>query len=200
VERLKIIDSCGNTLMVLANGTRLPGAAFSRREYPQSFVGRGRCAGILFYNEEGDEVGGLLFEGRRQDSLGRAFGHFSFDQWKQSQVVAMQYQDNGSTRSAGVRIWDRPTNAPLEDQFALAQQWLTMPSGPARDSVDRERLRARKRVEGKQRVFIGSQDRVAKVELCDAEGRLRARLFVDSLGTSRLEFLDGNGKVTSTYP
>ena len=39
-------------------------------------------------------------------------GHLSFDQWKQNQVVALQYSDDGRSRYAGLNVWDRPTDAP----------------------------------------------------------------------------------------
>lgn len=200
VERLNIVDSTGRLALVLANGAQLPGAVFKGKEYPPSFVGRGKSAGMLFFNEEGDEVGGLIYEGARRDSSYRAFGHLSFDQWEQNQVVAMQYTDNGASRSAGVRVWDRPTDAPLERQFALAEQMQSMPRGAARDSVNAERLRVRARVAGTPRMFIGSEDRVAKVEMRDAAGRVRLRMLVDSTGTGRLVFLDSAGRVTAVYP
>src|SRR5258708_8243155 len=82
VERINIVDSTGRLALVLSNGARLPGAAFAGKEYPQSFVGRGKSAGMLFFNELGDEVGGLIYEGAKQDSTYRAFGHLSFDQWQ----------------------------------------------------------------------------------------------------------------------
>ena len=200
VERLNIVDSTGHLALVLSNGARLPGGTFAGKEYPQSFVGRGKSAGMIFFNEVGDEVGGLIYEGERRDSTYRAFGHFSFDQWQQNQVVAVQYQDNGATRSAGVQVWDRPTDAPLERQFALAEQLRGMPAGPARDSVNQERLRVRARVEGTPRMFVGSEDRVAKVELRDMAGRVRLRLLVDSTGAGRLIFLDSTGRRTASYP
>lgn len=200
VERLNVVDSTGRLALVLSNGARLPGGTFGGKEYPQSFVGRGKSAGMIFFNEVGDEVGGLIYEGGRRDSTYRAFGHLSFDQWQQNQVVAVQYQDNGATRSAGVRVWDRPTNAPLERQFMLAEQLRGMPAGPARDSVNQERLRVRARVEGTPRMFVGSEDRVAKVELRDMAGRVRLRLLVDSAGAGRLIFLDSTGRRTASYP
>jgi hypothetical protein len=200
VERLNIVDSTGRLALVLSNGARLPGGTFAGKEYPQSFVGRGKSAGMIFFSEVGDEVGGLIYEGERRDSTYRAFGHLSFDQWQQNQVVAVQYQDNGATRSAGVRVWDRPTDAPLERQFALAEQLRGMPAGPARDSVNQERLRVRARVEGTPRMFVGSEDRVAKVELRDMAGRVRLRLLVDSAGAGRLIFLDSTGRRTASYP
>lgn len=200
IERLNIVDSTGRLALVLANGARLPGAVFEGRAYPQSFVGRGTSAGMIFFNQQGDEVGGLVYEGERRDSSYRAFGHLSFDQWKQNQVVAVQYQDNGQSRSAGVRVWDRPTEHSLEEQFRLALQLRTMPPGAARDSVDRDRLRVRTAVQGTPRMFLGSEDRVAKLELRDAAGRVRLRLQVDSSGAGRIAFLDSVGRVTSVYP
>lgn len=199
LERLNIVDSTGRLALVLANGARLPGAVFAGKEYPQSFVGRGKSAGMIFFNEVGDEVGGLIYEGNRRDSTYRAFGHLSFDQWQQNQVVAVQYQDNGRSRSAGLRVWDRPLE-PLERQFQLAEQMRAMPAGAARDSVNRERLAVRAKVEGTPRLFLGSEDRVAKVELRDTAGRVRLRLLVDSTGAGRLVFLDSAGRQTATYP
>ncbi|MEW5918419.1 MAG: hypothetical protein AB1762_18605 [Gemmatimonadota bacterium] len=200
VERINIVDANGRLALVLSNGQRLPGARFSDREYPQSFVGRGRSAGLLFYNEGGDEVGGLIYEGAATDSTYRAFGHLSFDQWQQNQVVAVQYQDNGRLRSAGVRVWDRPVGEPLEQQFALAAQVTNAPAGPVRDSLERQRLLARNRVQGTARLFLGSEDRMAKLELRDTQGRVRVRLAVDSLGVARLAFLDARGSVVAAYP
>lgn len=200
VERLNIVDSTGALALVLSNGARLPGATFGGREYPQSFVGRGRSAGMIFFNEVGDEVGGLIYEGAPRDSLYRAFGHLSFDQWKQNQVVAVQYQDNGETRSAGLRVWDRPTDAPLEHQFDLARRMLEAPAGAIRDSLNQERLLVRERVQGTPRLFLGSDNRTAGLELRDADGRVRVRLFVDSAGTAQLVFLDRAGRVTAVYP
>src|SRR6266849_1706149 len=200
VERLNIVDAVGHVLLVLSNGARLPGASFAGKEYPQSFVGRGKSAGMIFLNEAGDEVGGLIYEGERRDSTYRAFGHLSFDQWKQNQVVAVQYQDNGATRSAGLQVWDRPTDVPSELQFALAERMLATAPGPVRDSLNRERLRVRARIEGTPRLFVGSEDRVAKVELRDLAGRVRLRLLVDSSGVGRLVFLDSTGNQPTIFP
>lgn len=200
VERLNIVDSTGALALVLANGARLPGGTFGGKEYPQGFSGRGRSAGMIFFNEVGDEVGGLIYEGGPRDSLYRAFGHLSFDQWKQNQVVAVQYADNGRSRSAGVRVWDRPTDAPLEQQYALAERMLATPPGPLRDSLNRERLRARDRVAGTARLFLGSRNRVALLELRDARGRVRLQLAVDSAGTAQLVVLDTLGRRTASFP
>lgn len=198
-ERLEIVDSAGRPVLILANGPRLPGARFHGKEYPQSFVDRGRAAGMIFYNSNGDEVGGLIYDGAPRDS-GRysALGHLSFDQWQQTQVLALTYSDDGRSRFAGLRVWDRP-NEPLEQQFAAAEKMVSA-TGAARDSLRQIVNAARARVAGTQRIFVGSQDKNASVELRDPRGRVRARLGVDSLGNPRLTFLDSTGAVKAQYP
>ena len=87
---------------------------------------RPHVSGMIFYNEEGDEVGGLIYNGIPRDYNGiprdsgySAVGHLSFDQWKQNQVVALQYIDNGRTRRSGLRVWDRPTDVSVARQLDL---------------------------------------------------------------------------------
>jgi len=53
---------------------------------------------------------------------------------------------------------------------------------------------------GSHRVFLGSRNRTAALELEDTRGRPRIRLSVDSLDVPRLDFLDGDGAVVATFP
>jgi hypothetical protein len=198
VERLNIVDSTGQPVLIIANGRRLPGAMFHGKEYPPSFVDRGRTAGMLFYNEVGDEVGGLVYHGISRDSGFSALGHLSFDQWQQSQVLALTYSDDGKARMAGLRVWDRPS-VPLEEQFLAAERFMAA-TGRARDSLRDVMNEARKRVAGTQRVFVGSQDQSASIELRDPAGNVRVKLVVDSLGVAQLQFLNERGGVTAVYP
>ena len=198
-ERLNIVDASGRPVLVLANGHRLPGAVIDGKEYPQAWVGRGRSAGMLFYNERGDEVGGLIYEAARNDSGYAAVGHLSFDQWRQNQVLALQYIDDGRSRQAGLNVWDRPTDISIADQFSTADRMLHA-TGRQHDSLDRELTSIRARVGGVRRLFLGSQDRTAQLQLRDTHGRVRARLVVDSADVARLEFIDERGKVIAAYP
>ena len=153
---------------------------------------------MLFFNEAGDEVGGLIYKGGpgAPTDSNRAFGHLSLDQWKSNQVVVLQYLDNGTNRSAGLRIWDRPTGERAALLPVLERQMNASPRGPVRDSLIREYVR----LEGSLRAFIGSANRVAALELGDVNGRVRIRLSVDTAGTARLAFLDTLGRVTAAYP
>jgi hypothetical protein len=54
---------------------------------------------------------------------------------------------------------------------------------------------------GAPRLFVGrDKQRAATLDLKDQYGRSRLRLVVDSLGESRIEFLDDSGRVVTRLP
>lgn len=64
--------------------------------------------GIIFFNEEGTEAGGLIFSGET-DSINdnyEAYGHLSFDQYNQNQVLYLQYSDENGTKKTGLYVDD----------------------------------------------------------------------------------------------
>lgn len=90
-ERLNIIGTNGKPVLVLANRRLIPGPSMNGKDYPRSLAdGRELLSGMIFFNEQGDEVGGLIYNGITKASGYSALGHLSFDQWKQNQVVALQ--------------------------------------------------------------------------------------------------------------
>jgi hypothetical protein len=200
VRRLNVLNESGLPALVLAGQGGLPGPTFEGKEYPQELSGgRTGSAGMIFFNERGDEVGGLIFSGDlREDGYG-AGGHFSFDQFRQDQVVAIQYGDNGTSRRSGLNVWDRTTQVSIADILELANARLTA-TGAAKDSLDAALKALAEQDLGTHRVFIGSQDRSAMLQLKDTDGRVRIRMSVDSLNVARLEFLDEAGAVIETFP
>src|SRR5215470_3396598 len=87
VERINIVDKDGRNRMVISNDSRMPGPMI-RGELLAPNSGR---TGVLFYNEEGTENGGLIFSGRKVDGKVRAVGSLTFDQYEQDQTIALQY-------------------------------------------------------------------------------------------------------------
>ncbi|MAG70606.1 MAG: hypothetical protein QF463_02830 [Vicinamibacterales bacterium] len=201
-ERVNIVGTNGQPVLALSNRPRLPGPTMNGTEYPAAVAdGRDLVSGMIFFNEEGDEVGGLIFNGFPRDDGGHAaIAHLSFDQWKQNQVLALQCNDNGRTRGAGLNVWDRPTDVGMSGQLERNLRMLSA-SDEERAALRDEAAAARERGEyGVQRLFVGSRDQAAQVQLHDTAGRLRAQLYVDANDVPRLEFLDESGTVVAAYP
>lgn len=74
---------------------------------PFGYAG-GTRPGMIFFNDEGTENGGLTFTGGR-DAQGRyrASSSWSFDQFDQDQILTLQYIDNNGQRRTGFTVADR---------------------------------------------------------------------------------------------
>src|SRR3546814_18078563 len=97
--------------MIVSNTSRAPGIIMHGKERPHPSGNRG--AGIIFYNNEGSENGGLTFSGRTgPDGKVSGGGHLSFDQYEQAQVIQLTQSDYDGRRGAGVIVNERPGTPP----------------------------------------------------------------------------------------
>jgi hypothetical protein len=197
VERINIIAPNGQPRLVISNAERAPDVVMNGKTYHRSGSNE---AGMIFYNEEGNENGGMGFSGRTRDGHTSASGSFMFDQYGQDQTVGLTYDEQDGRRAAGLRVWDRP-DQPVTVLADMVEPIKLMPDGPektrrmtaVRDTVMKLGLA------GAQRVFVGKQrDKTATVVLADGNARPRLRLVVDSAGAARIEFLDDAGKIVRT--
>lgn len=198
-ERINIVEADGRPALVLANTERLPGPMLAGRELSKELsAGRLGSAGMIFIDAQGNEVGGLVYGARvKGDGSFSAESGFTFDQHNQDQVVGFEYEDNGSRRSYGVSVWDRPTKVSIAEMLEAARGAADR---EARHRRFAELLKQRGDTSGARRVFLGSQDRTAALRLADVAGRERVRLYVDNANSPRMEFLDESGKVVYAIP
>jgi hypothetical protein len=194
VERINIVEKDGSLRLVISNNQRSPGPI--QRGKPFGYPG-GTRAGLIFYNEEGTENGGLIFSGKRENGQVSAVGSLTFDQYEQDQTIALQYVDDSGARRAGLTIQDWPADI---SAMEFAQKWKAMgqlPAGPTK-TKERESLQ---RYRPKIRMYAGrGVDGASLLVLADAEGRIRLKLVVGRLGEAHIEFLDEKGQVTNRYP
>jgi len=200
VERINVVEPDGKLRMVISNRPRSIGPIYKGK--PFGYAGGSR-PGIIFFNDEGTENGGLTFEGKRQpDGTFRAQSGFSFDQFNQDQVLYFQYNDNNGRRNMGLTIADR-ADVDIYDLVAERDSInKSIPEGPARTAALQNWAQPRNGTPlFAPRVYVGRDiTKSAVVNLSDRNGKPRIRLTVDSLGTPSLEFLDAAGNVTSRLP
>ena len=154
---------------------------------------------MLFFNEEGDEVGGLTFTGREVNGSRRANAGLMFDQFKQDQTIGISYSESDGRRSAGFQVWDRPDTklSELIDKLNAANK--------IEDRAERDKAIAEIRAEAPAvaaPAVRGEERRTVRRPLRsrDAAGKPRLTLTVDAAGNPRIEFLDEAGKVVSRLP
>jgi hypothetical protein len=199
VERINIVEPDGKLRMVISNRPRSIGPIY--KGMPFGYPG-GTRPGIIFFNDEGTENGGLTFSGRRrEDGTYSSSVGMSFDQFNQDETLTLRYTDENGRKASAITIADRDTR----DIYDLIMQ---------RDSINKmtdstARAAALQRLFGPRdgvplaatRVYLGrDRSRAAVLNLYDPSGKARLRLKVDSLGAASLEFLDEQGVVTARMP
>lgn len=199
VERINIVEPDGKLRMVISNRPRSIGPIYQGK--PFGYPG-GTRPGIIFFNDEGTENGGLTFTGRvREDGSYASSVGMSFDQFNQDETLTLRYTDENGRKTTGITIAERDHR----NIYDLIMQ---------RDSINRiadsaTRVAALQRLMGPRngvplratRAYLGrDQNKAAVLSLFDPTGRPRLRLRVDSLGNATLEFLDASGAVTARLP
>lgn len=192
-HRINIVEPDGTLRLLISDRARFPSEIMVNGK---PFKHERPVAGLLFFNDEGQEDGGLTWHGRKEGNGYRAGGLLAFDRYQQDQVVGMMYDDQNDRRSAGLSVWDRPAR-PIIQLIEALQAARALPAGPRQDSA----MRALESSAGATRLFAG-RDRAgnAVIRLQDGAGRPRLRLLVDSAGAARIEFLDSLGNVQRTMP
>ncbi|MGH6876739.1 MAG: hypothetical protein ACREHV_05085 [Rhizomicrobium sp.] len=164
VQRINVVDPDGKTRFLIANTSRFPGAIVRGREYKRSIHD---TAGVLFYDSNGDETGGLALARLGTDDT----ANMTFDYVYQPTDGISMYR----SESADGKHW--------EADFGISDRRPFHP-GPITSS------------QGVPRIHLIDKDKDAALVISDAQGRPRIRIGVSASGTPQIEMSDAAGKVT----
>ncbi|MEK0265371.1 hypothetical protein QT383_02905 [Stenotrophomonas rhizophila] len=176
-QRINIKEPDGTVRLAISNRTLFPGVIIHNKEQPHPRP----MAGMLFFNDEGTENGGLIYNGSL-DKNGKPSSGMSltFDRYQQDQQMQLLGVDDAGTHYAGLSFND-------------VADGLSRPFFSERDeSLHREGVPAIT-----ERVFLGKSDaREAMLTLRDGRGKPRLELVVTPSGDASVRFLDENGEAT----
>lgn len=194
-ERINIVEPDGMLRMVISD---------QKNQHPGKMNGkvmfnRERPAGMIFFNNEGDEDGGFVYDGNKNG----ASMTYSFDQYKNDQVMQLQYnQDNDGkgkmvTRSYGLKLWDRPDDFTLSNLIGYVDSLKKLNDTNAYNAGI-AKLKAEGRL-GQQRFLAGKNENgEVGLFLRDSKGTPRLKIFIDKNDQPVIQTLDQKGKVIST--
>src|SRR5215469_1868663 len=185
VQRINIVEPDGTIRMVISDQTKFPGIIINNKERPHPE--NRSSAGMLFFNDEGTENGGLIFGGMKdKNGTVSSYGHLSFDRYLQDQVFTIDATEQGNRKRSGLSIVDDP-DWPITDFLNATpaeQQTFFKTHAPPQ-----------------QRIYLGrTPDDSASLTLKDKDGHARIVIKVNPDGSPVLQFLDESGKVTYSLP
>jgi hypothetical protein len=78
--------------MTISNHARIPGVIIAGKEHPNP---NRTEAGMIFYNDQGDENGGLIFDGGMKNGKPTNGGSLTFDRYHQDQTIQLVSSEDG---------------------------------------------------------------------------------------------------------
>ncbi len=193
VERINIVEKDGKLRMVISNQERQhPGIVngkIIKREYP-------RPPGMIFFNQVGDEMGGLIFG----ENGGKGhFGSLTWDKVQNDQTMGFRYlESNNGTYQSGLEMWQQP-DIPGDVMLAKLEEVRKIENETKRKAayqtlIDNNEITT-------HRLFLGKRrDDSNELLMSDRKGVPRISLRITPDGTPKLEFFDEAGKVFYSLP
>lgn len=199
VERINIVEKDGKLRLAISNRDRSPGPIIGGLYMKTR---EGRRPGMIFFNDKGDECGGMTWGSKEKNGNISADAGLMFDQYNQDQTVGITYSQTNAERSSGLRVWERPLT-PMADFARQIDEIESMKDGPEKTAALtklREQAVA-SGITGVARVFVGRGTKnEAVVSLADSKGKPRILMSVDGANVPSLQFLDETGKVIFKLP
>ncbi len=195
VERINVVEPDGTLRLVISNKAEFPGIIIKGKETPHP---NRKTAGMLFFNDEGTENGGLIFGGGK-DASGKvtSYGHLSFDKYEQDQVFSIDAGQGNGEEASQLRVIDEP-DYPITEDLAAGARIEKLPKD--QQGAAWKQLRAGK-PQAETRLMLGrANDGSVALRLKDVQGRDRIVIKVQPDGAPSLQFLDEQGRVTSQLP
>ena len=81
--RINIAEQDGKLRMVISNHENQHPGSYNGKDLPK----RDRPVGMIFFNDDGDECGGIVYDGSKKE----ANMTYSIDQYKSDQIMQIQY-------------------------------------------------------------------------------------------------------------
>ena len=212
VERINVVEKDGTLKMAIFNSNRITrGTGDAKRQ------GEGTISGILFYNEEGYECGGLVFDGKKIKGGQRTGVSLTMDGYRQDQTIALQHNehkdDKGSFYEDGLRIMSRPDRADVSAEYDFYRIkypkmfGIKKPSSYTKAQIDSMFYAlARQNKVATRRVFLGSVRGTKNGKWYDRSGlfiknkygKSMIKIYIDTNDQPKFEVMDTLGK-TVTY-
>ncbi|CAM4094865.1 hypothetical protein FLAN108750_09900 [Flavobacterium antarcticum] len=205
VERINIVEKDGTVKMMITNVDRFPNGSTTINNRPTT-ADRKKRSGMLFFNEDGMECGGFIYDGTKNENGHSSGLSLTYDQYDGDQVMQLLTQDyqQGDKRmvSSSLAFNDRPAKESQIKTTAIMKELDALRKTDPKEMQRRfKEYQKQELVGGVPRVLLGkTQSQNNGLFLFDDQGKPRAMFYVDKENNAKLDFLDDKGAVISSFP
>jgi len=203
VERINIVESDGTVKMIITNVEQFPNGTttVNNKEVTKD---RKKRSGMLYFNEDGLECGGFIYDGTKNENGHSSGLSLTYDQYDGDQVMQLLTTDvgKGDKRrvTSALTFNDRATNETQQGAKNIMKELK---------SIKDKKLRKQKYQEYADQGLIGAKTRIMLGKtrsqnnglfLFGDNGKTKAMFYIDKNNNVKLEVYDDQGKVTNSWP
>lgn len=191
-KRVDIVGEDGNPRIVLSNEVR----QHSGRMFGKDFPKRDRPGGIIFFNNEGTESGGIISAVYDKDGRVNSGMSFTMDRMNNDQVIQIlnnEMYENGEEKiQRGFLVSEFPKGAKF---FNLHNEYEEIKKIKDKKLKREKTLDLLEREGAKKRIYLGkSFNDESGLTLYDKSGKPQLKIYVDGNGDPKFKYVK-NGKM-----
>ena len=193
VKKITVVGEDNLPRMVLSNETRQHSGRMNGKEWPK----RDRPSGIIFFNNQGDECGGLVYQTKDKDGKIISGMSFTMDNYKDDQVLRIlndEYYANGkSFIERGISINQYPVGTNIDVRNQKLEELKNIKDDKERELKIRELMHKEGAV---SRLFIGkTKGNSSGLFLSGPDGKPKMMIYVDENGNPKIQTFNEKGEV-----
>ena len=203
VERINIVEADGTVKMIITNVEQFPNGETIINDKAIN-KNRKKRSGMLYFNEDGLECGGLIYDGAKNEKGHGSGLSLTYDRYDGDQVMQLITTDEARgderTVSSSLRFSDRTANVSIEETHKIFAEI---------ESIKDKKLRRQKYREYSDQGLIGGTPRILLGKtsgqnnglfLFGNDGKRKGNFYVDKDNNVKLEVYDDQGNVTNSWP
>lgn len=193
VKKITVVGEDNLPRMVLSNETRQNPGRMNGKEWAK----RERPSGIIFFNNQGDECGGLIYQAKEKDGKIISGMSFTMDNYKDDQVLQIlndeYYADGKAFIERGISINQYPVGTNLDDRNKKLEELNKIKNEKEREEKTRELMQKESAV---NRLFIGrTKGNSSGLFLAGPDGQPKMMIYVDDKGNPKIQTFNEKGEM-----
>ena len=193
VKKITVLGEDNLPRMVLSNETRQHPGRMNGKEWPK----RERPSGIIFFNNQGDECGGLIHQAKIKDGRIISGMSFTMDNYNDDQVVQIlnseYYEDGKAFIERGIKINQYPVGSNIDERNKKAEEINKIADKNERNLKLKELYEQEGSV---NRLFIGrTKGNSSGLFLAGPDGKPKMMIYVDDKGNPKIQTFNDKGEI-----
>lgn len=192
-KKITIVGEDNLPRMVLSNESRQHSGRMNGKDWAK----RERPSGIIFFNNQGDECGGLVYQAKEKDGKIISGMSFTMDNYKDDQVVQIlndEYYANGKAYiQRGININQFPTGTSIDERNKKMEEINKIADEKERNLKLNELWKNEGSV---NRVFLGrTKGNSSGLFLSGPDGKPKMMIYVDEKGNPKIQTFNEKGEI-----